>query len=209
MMEQSQNNPACLLALDPSVSPDEFMLVNESSSIGRSSLCDIVITARIASRIHARIERDGPRYLLVDAGSANGTFVNGARIAQPHVLQDSDAIGIGSALPSLRFLDPDPTYVPSPRLVFDERGMRFLLNQHPMDLPQSQLRLLVYLYRNAGALCTREACAQAIWGRDYDPGMDAGALDRVVANLRSTLREIDPETEFIQTRRGAGYMLEI
>lgn len=209
MTEQSQNSPAYILALDESVSPQEFLLARESSSIGRSSLCDIVITARIVSRIHARVERDGPRYLLVDAGSANGTFVNGARITQPHVLQDNDTIGIGSSLATLRFLDPDPTYVPSPRLVFDERGMRFLLNHQALDLPQSQLRLLAYLYRNAGALCTRESCAQAIWGRDYDPGMDAGALDRVVANLRSTLREADPETEFIQTRRGAGYVLEI
>ena len=54
--------------------------------------------------------------------------------------------------------------------------MRFSLDQQPIELTAAQFRLLTHLYQNAGNLCTRESCAAAIWGRDYDPGMDAAAL---------------------------------
>jgi DNA-binding response OmpR family regulator len=49
----------------------------------------------------------------------------------------------------------------------------------------------------------------AIWGCDYDPGMDAAALDRPVANLRRLLRQLDPASDILQTRRGLGYLLEL
>jgi DNA-binding response OmpR family regulator len=161
------------------------------------------------SRIHARIERDGLRYLLHDAGSANGTFVNSLRINQPHLLKDRDSIGLGAATPVLRFADPDPTFVPAGRLRYDQPTMRFFLDQQPLDLTPVQFRLLSHLYQNAGNLCTRESCAMAIWGRDYNPGMDAAALDRAIANLRRIVRELDPTSEAIQTRRGLGYVLEL
>ena len=49
----------------------------------------------------------------------------------------------------------------------------FFLDQQPLELTAAQFRLLSHLYQNVGNLCTRESCAAAIWGRDYDPGMDA------------------------------------
>ena len=214
MAESSQDTPARLLALEPIVSPDELVLQAERYTVGRSSTCDVVVSARIVSRVHAQIVRDGPRYLLLDAGSANGTFVNGTRLAQPHTLKHNDTIGLGIVQGSLRFLDPDPTFVPvSPvpvsTLHYDEQALQFLLNRRPLELSQSQFRLLLHLYRHAGALCTRGSCAEAIWGRTYEPGMDAAALDRMVANLRAALRAAEPDAELIQTRRGVGYVLNL
>jgi DNA-binding response OmpR family regulator len=64
-----------------------------------------------------------------------------------------------------------------------------------------------HLYHHAYDLCTRASCAKALWGRDYDPLLDDQALDRMVSNLRQQLHKLVPETEFIVTRRGVGYIL--
>jgi DNA-binding response OmpR family regulator len=87
--------------------------------------------------------------------------------------------------------------------------MRFFVAQQPLDLAPAQFRLLVHLYQNASHLCTRESCAEAIWGRDYDPGLDAQALDGVCRDLRRRLREVDPEADFVKTQRGFGYLLSL
>ncbi len=116
---------AHLLALHDDIHPAESVLEADVYTLGRSPLCQIVVPRSIISRLHAKIEREGPRYLLVDAGSANGTFVNGQRLHAPHVLGDRDLIGLGAATALLRFLDPDPTVVTLARLRYDERSMTF------------------------------------------------------------------------------------
>ncbi|NWF80981.1 MAG: FHA domain-containing protein [Chloroflexi bacterium] len=207
MADLEQTPMARLVALSDDVSPAELLLSGAEHTLGRAPGCDIVVRRQTVSRLHARIVREGPRYVLRDAGSANGTFVNGQSISGPHLLADADAIGLGAAGGLLRFLDPDPTVVSSARLRFDERSQRFLLNGQQLDLPPGQFKLLLHLYRHLGELCSREVCAQAIWGRDYDPGLDAEALDRVVSNLRAALRRAEPGADLIQTRRGLGYVL--
>lgn len=199
-----------LIALHADVQPDEIALSAQAYTIGRSELCDVVIENRQeVSRVHARIEPEGPRFVIHDHNSANGTFVNGVRIRQAHLLQDRDAIGLGLPAPLLRFADVDPTHVLAPRLVYDDKMMRFLLDEKPLSLTPQQFQLLTHLYQHAGEVCTRESCAAAIWGHNYDPGLDASALDRAMANLRQALRQVDPEAELIQTRRGLGYILEL
>jgi DNA-binding response OmpR family regulator len=37
--------------------------------------------------------------------------------------------------------------------------------------------------------------------------MDAENLDKVVSGLRARLRDVDPEADPIEVRRGVGYML--
>jgi DNA-binding response OmpR family regulator len=200
---------ARLLALHEDVQPPESILEADVYTLGRSPLCQIVVQRSIVSRLHAKIEREGPRYQLVDAGSANGTFLNGKRLQAPHVLSDRDLIGFGSATAILRFLDPDPTVIPVTRLRYDERQMLFSLGNTPLDLTPAQFRLLHYLYQFAGEICTRESCAAALWGHDYDPGLDADALDRAFSSLRAQLRRIDPDADLIETRRGLGYVLNL
>ncbi len=196
-----------LIALQADVNPGEFLLSGAEHTLGRSSMCDIVIRRATISRIHARIVRDGPRYQIHDAGSSNGTFINGQPLLTPHILSDRDTIGLGSAGALLRFIDLDPTIVPHSRLRLDERAQTFLLGTQALDLTPSQQRLLLFLYRHLGELCSREACAEAIWGREYDPGMDADALDRAISNLRGVLRQADPTADLLKTRRGLGYVL--
>jgi DNA-binding response OmpR family regulator len=208
----NQLPPGRLIVLDAfaaDTQPHEVVLVHDSYTLGRAPTCQIVVQRSLVSRLHARIERNGPRYILHDAGSANGTFVNGRSITQPHLLSDQDEIGLGSPAGVLRFLDADPTFIPGSRLRYDERTMAFSISGQPLDLPPTQFRLLRHLYDNLGSVCTRESCAQAIWGREYDPGLDADALDRVVTNLRAQIRQLAPDAELITTRRGIGYELTL
>jgi pSer/pThr/pTyr-binding forkhead associated (FHA) protein len=64
-------------------------------TIGRSSRTDIRISDPYASRVHAEIKREGDQLFLSDAGSANGTYVNGQRVKAPVPLRSGDLIRIG------------------------------------------------------------------------------------------------------------------
>lgn len=54
---------------------------NSGIMIGRDASCQIVLTDRMASRVHARIERRRDKFFLIDQ-STNGTFVNFAGEAE-------------------------------------------------------------------------------------------------------------------------------
>lgn len=71
-------------------------------TIGRSESADIKIDGDFISRIHARILRIGMDSVLEDAGSKNGTWVNGEQIER-HVLKHGDLIRVGSG--NFRFVD--------------------------------------------------------------------------------------------------------
>lgn len=63
-------------------------------TIGRAADCDIVLATKKASRVHCEIFGEGGRYTLVDAGSSNGTYVNGERVdRQPLAIGDEIRIG--------------------------------------------------------------------------------------------------------------------
>jgi serine phosphatase RsbU (regulator of sigma subunit) len=65
--------------------------------IGRLPDSEIAIDESVISRRHTEIHRSGETYFVQDAGSRNGTFVNGERISQPTELAPGDVIGIGNA----------------------------------------------------------------------------------------------------------------
>jgi len=60
----------------------EFPIAAPVTSIGRSEDADIIIDEPLVSRIHARIERQGDRYVVFDVGSTNLTQVNGEVVVQ-------------------------------------------------------------------------------------------------------------------------------
>ncbi len=64
-------------------------------TIGRSSRNDICISDPFASRLHAEIRRENEQVMLVDNGSANGTFVNGQRVTGSLRLSVGDIVRIG------------------------------------------------------------------------------------------------------------------
>ncbi|NOT60378.1 MAG: SpoIIE family protein phosphatase [Acidobacteria bacterium] len=64
-------------------------------TIGRSARSDLCISDPFASRLHAEVRRKGDSWWLHDAGSANGTLLNGARMGAAVLLKDRDLIRIG------------------------------------------------------------------------------------------------------------------
>lgn len=67
------------------------------TTVGRLPDQDLVLDSNSVSRRHAEIRRHGSGYRIVDAGSANGTVVNGQRISD-YTLRDGDVIRLGDVV---------------------------------------------------------------------------------------------------------------
>ena len=65
-------------------------------TIGRDAGCDLVLTDMTVSRTHAGLRREGGGWLLTDAGSTNGTRVNGWRVTSPVPVQAGDRVAFGA-----------------------------------------------------------------------------------------------------------------
>jgi two-component system cell cycle response regulator len=63
--------------------------------IGRLAACQLHLPLEGVSRKHARITWDAGGYFVEDLASANGTFVQGSRIAERTKLEDGDVIQLG------------------------------------------------------------------------------------------------------------------
>jgi sigma-B regulation protein RsbU (phosphoserine phosphatase) len=81
--------------------PFEHLVQGDSVVIGRSSTSDLPIADRFLSRHHARLFRDGERYVVEDLGSRNGTLVNGQAIDGPTPIRAGDVIRISGSVLSV------------------------------------------------------------------------------------------------------------
>jgi hypothetical protein len=61
---------------------EPFVLTRDHVSVGRDAAADLVLRDSSVSRRHATIERAGAGYEVVDQKSANGTWLNGQRVAR-------------------------------------------------------------------------------------------------------------------------------
>lgn len=65
-------------------------------TIGRDRECDLAIDDMTVSRVHARLERAESGWLLTDAGSTNGTRVNGWRVRGAVRVRPGDVVRFGA-----------------------------------------------------------------------------------------------------------------
>lgn len=67
-------------------------------TIGRATNNDFVLPDESASNFHAYFQLAGPGLVLVDAGSSNGTWVNGDRLetGEPRVVNILDKVKFGN-----------------------------------------------------------------------------------------------------------------
>jgi pSer/pThr/pTyr-binding forkhead associated (FHA) protein len=70
-------------------------LARDEYSIGRGEDNTVRLTERNISRRHARITREAERWVVFDAGSYNGCYVNGARVSQRQELSHGDLVQLG------------------------------------------------------------------------------------------------------------------
>src|SRR4051794_13887395 len=74
--------------------------VGSPTTVGRRSTCDVALAwDSEVSRLHARFERIGHEWTLVDDGlSRNGSFVNGERVVGRRRLGEGDALRFGDTM---------------------------------------------------------------------------------------------------------------
>jgi hypothetical protein len=63
--------------------------------IGRSASADFIVADPTVSSTHARLVYDSGSWLLEDAGSTNGTYVNGWRVVDPILVRPGDELTVG------------------------------------------------------------------------------------------------------------------
>jgi hypothetical protein len=77
----------------------ELLLAKDEITIGRAEGCDLGLFGdNTIERLHARIQLKNNRYLLADADSPGGTFLNDERISKPTPLKSGDVIRVGNSV---------------------------------------------------------------------------------------------------------------
>jgi len=74
----------------------EFVLLEGETLVGRGAECGVHLRSDQVSRVHARVRVGGGTATVEDAGSKNGTWVNGERRQGPTTLTDGDVIVFGA-----------------------------------------------------------------------------------------------------------------
>jgi DNA-binding winged helix-turn-helix (wHTH) protein len=185
--------PAILICPSTSGAEEYIRLDQEITTIGRSESCDVVLPYSTVSRLHARVVLEHDRYMLYDAGSANGTYLNGELIAGGRQLSTADEIWLGSHEVTLSFSDPDETlgvtlHSGPPSLFIDDSARIVQVYGLPVQLTTLEYDLLRYLASHPRRVCTREECFLAVWRQPYHQLTCEDALNACVARLRRNLR---------------------
>ena len=102
----SRSGGAELMVEDSDIIAPEtrFPVKDGTTSLGRSATSDIVLKSDdFVSGNHARLTRHGGLLYVEDAGSTNGTFVNGRKTVGATPLRSGDVFKVGST--TFRFLE--------------------------------------------------------------------------------------------------------
>jgi pSer/pThr/pTyr-binding forkhead associated (FHA) protein len=75
----------------------EFPLHGDTLEVGRDEEIAIRVDEPLVSRRHARLERRGEAWVVVDLGSTNFTRVNGERVRRERELAHGDQLTLGRA----------------------------------------------------------------------------------------------------------------
>ena len=100
-------------------------ITREQCLVGRDPTCEVVLSDGSISRKHARIERRGADWAVIDQGSANGTFVDSQRVADVVLVAGQELRfgalsfrveieGAGDSAATMGFTAPEATVVATP-----------------------------------------------------------------------------------------------
>jgi DNA-binding winged helix-turn-helix (wHTH) protein len=74
----------------------EYLIMEGETLLGRGAECGLRLPSVRVSRVHARLRAEGGRVSVEDAGSKNGTWVNGEKRERATVLDDGDEVAFGT-----------------------------------------------------------------------------------------------------------------
>jgi len=95
--DDSQPTLAAPVSLTAVPTGEVIPLAKETTVVGRSVKCDLVLEKFDVSRQHCRIIRTPGKVIVEDLGSRGGTRVNGSRVVRTE-LSDGDYLQIGGQL---------------------------------------------------------------------------------------------------------------
>ncbi len=109
---------------------------------GRGTTNTLVVNDPRVSRVHARLEFTPQGYRILDAGSQNGTWVNGNRV-QTAILRDGDVVQLGATRLTYREDEDASSVIVSPAKLDPESTNEFTLTEvgrrAPEDAPPADL----------------------------------------------------------------------
>jgi len=76
--------------------------------LGRDKSNSVVVADQKVSRHHATLTPIDDTFILIDQGSANGTFLNGVLVSQPTRLKPGDRVAVGDTEFAFSIAAPNP-----------------------------------------------------------------------------------------------------
>ncbi len=186
----------------------EILLVDDVTTLGRATSCQVVLDNDFTSRRHAQIVRREDGYWLRDLDSKNGTLLDNERVTAETPLADGAEIRIGAVV--LRFVDPAATRTQPDlaaslaRLRVDANARQVWLHGQLLAPPLTakQFELLLYLSQRAGEAVSKDELAAAVWPEDQSEAVYDYQIDKMVSRVRERIGK-----EWIETVWGFGYRL--
>jgi hypothetical protein len=190
---------------------------------------DIELNDEVVSRRHVEILQKDDKYWVKDLGSTNGTMLNDDRIITGNLyeLKHNSKIGLGlegtSAHIILVFKESEGTSiihqkeVPTGKhgkvllvtwLNIEEGKKEALIDGKQKKLSKKEYELLLFLYKNAGNVCSRDEIIEAVWPESKDPSAISDAtIDQLIHRLREKVEPDPAKPSRIISKKAFGYML--
>lgn len=130
--------PSLRIHLPGAAEPQTVKIEKEVFTIGRSRQADVCIPLSTVSKTHAIVERKGVRFVVRDAGSRNGVYLNGFRVEQS-AIEDGDELGIGGA--RVIFYRSEPPEDVEQALELEEPAGPADIAPSPAGIPSGDLEL--------------------------------------------------------------------
>jgi hypothetical protein len=209
-----------------------FTLNKPVSVVGRLSSQhkpDIELNGDVISRRHLEILLKDDRYWVKDLGSTNGTMLNDDRIIAGNLyeLKHNSKIGLGvegsSAHTLLVFKELEGTNIihkkrsPAGKhgeaakiawLKIDERKKKVVIDGEEKELSRKEYELLLFLYKNAGNVCSRDEIIEAVWPESKDHlAISDATIDQLIHRLRVRVEPEPAKPSRIISKKAFGYML--
>lgn len=118
--------------------PRVHLLREGETIIGRAPTCDLVITAALMSRQHARVRVAGKKVFLRDAGSTYGTTFKGVKLTTEHEIVPGDSFTVGPVTVTLDLEMHENEVLSEKHQIFEESGT-IVKRIDQMDLPPAAI----------------------------------------------------------------------
>jgi pSer/pThr/pTyr-binding forkhead associated (FHA) protein len=188
---------------------------------------DIELSDEVVSRRHIEIKLREGKYWIKDLGSTNGTLLNDDRIiaGNEYELKHNSRIGLGlegtSARIVLVFKETEDTNIIRGKaaaaedktaavdwLKIDDKKKEVIIDGKPKKLSRKEYQLLLFLYTNAGDVCSRDRIIEAVWSESRDPSAISDAtIDQLIHRLREKVEPDPSNPARIISKKSFGYVL--